>query len=70
VNEATNTIYVAIQRTNAVTVIDGAKNTVSALTRTNAQRHCVNPLTNNVYVANKGSNDVTVIAPTFAETAS
>src|SRR5690348_11207630 len=62
VNPVTNKIYVAIQSSNSVTVMDGATNTVAAA---NAGALpfaiAVNPAVNKIYVANANSNNVTVI---------
>ena len=63
VNSATDTIYVANQGGNNVTVIDGATNTVTATVPvgTDPGAVAINQATDKIYVVNDDSNDVTVI---------
>ena len=63
VDPVTNTIYVANDGDNTVTVIDGATNTVTATVSagTDPNAVAVDPVTNTIYVANFGSDNVTVI---------
>ena len=62
VNAATNKIYVANNRDNTVTVIDGAT-TATVNVGQEPDAIAVNAATNLVYVANSGDNTVTVISP-------
>ena len=64
VDETTNKIYVADQGDNAISVIEGATNSVSTLPDsggTAPDAVAVNSATNTIYVANHGSNNVSVI---------
>ena len=61
-NTVTNTIYVANDTSDTVTVIDGATNlTATVAVGTTPNSVAVNPVTNRVYVSSYNSNDVTVI---------
>ena len=63
VNPSTNTIYVANEGSNTVSVIDGSTNAVTATVTvgTNPYDVGVNPSTNTIYVANEGSASVSVL---------
>ncbi len=63
VNPNTNTIYVANQGDNTISVIDGATNTVvdTIPAGANSNGVAVNPNTNTIYVANQGDNTISVI---------
>jgi YVTN family beta-propeller protein len=62
VNSVTNTIYVANQGANSVTVIDGATNHTTALqVDLVPYAIAVNQVTNQIYVANSGTDTVTDI---------
>ena len=63
VNSQTNTVYVANEGSNSVSVIDGATNTVTTTITVGSNPYgvAVNETTNTVYVANEGSNSVSVL---------
>jgi YVTN family beta-propeller protein len=63
VNAVTNTIYVANELSNTVSVIDGATNAVTATVGvgTSPNGIAVNPTTDLIYVANNGAGTVSVI---------
>ena len=62
VNPVTNTIYVANEFSNSVTVIDGATLATSSVTVGNRPQYiAVNTATNKVYVSNGGDSTQTVI---------
>ena len=63
VNPITNTIYVANQNTNQITVIDSATNNIVTTISVDPAPYGVdvNPITNRVYVSHVGSGNVIVI---------
>jgi YVTN family beta-propeller protein len=63
VNPTTDTIYVANNGSNTVSMIDGATDTVTATIAVGTSPYsvAVDPLTNTIYVANFGSRTVSVI---------
>jgi YVTN family beta-propeller protein len=62
VNPVTNKIYVANNRSDDVTVIDGAANTTATVAvGAGPAAVAVDPVTNKIYVANIGAGNVTVI---------
>ena len=63
VNPSTNTVYVANDAGNSVSVINGSTNTVTATVSVGSFPNsvAVNPSTNTVYVANANDNSVSVI---------
>src|SRR5260370_23935797 len=64
VNAATNKIYVANNRDNTVTVINGATNaTATVAVGQQPDAIAVNAATNLVYVANSSANTDTVLSP-------
>ena len=68
VDPATNTVYVANDGGNSVSVIDGATNTVTATIGVGSGPAGVgvDPATHAVYVANVNDNTVSVITPVFS----